>query len=87
MEETVKTDPALEVRQLPTSNAVGLARKLGLERAMRAVTVARKYSEAGDRAQRFDREEVDLLVSVGQSRILVEDLAAAVRKLVADALA
>ena len=80
------TPTEVKEKQLPTSNAIGLARKLGLEKSMRAVTTARKYAEAGDAAQRFSRDEVELLISIGQSRVVIDDLAAAVKKLVAQAL-
>jgi len=84
--QPVTTVDKAEVKATAKSvQANALVRKLGLERAMRAVAVARRY-ESGDIEARFTYDEVALLIQLTKVHVGADDLATVVKAQVAEVL-
>lgn len=68
--------------------AAAFARKLGLDRAMRAVAIARRFAIASSQSAggTFTFEEVQVLLALERVHVSADELAAAVRAQVAEAL-
>jgi hypothetical protein len=83
-----ETQPVDKVRAKAVQ-AAALVRKLGLERAMRAVATARKYEQAGlgfPSTVTFTTDEVALLIQLTKVHVSADDLAVVVKTQVNEVL-